>query len=140
MKRILVAVLLAAALTAGCTAAQPKPAAQSAQAAQQPMVNITPADLQKLLQGSGKQPLVVDVRTPEEYAEGHIAGAKLVPLQTIETDIKAIAKDQEIVLVCRSGNRSAQAYEILAGMGYKNLKNMTGGMTEWQKIGAPVTK
>jgi len=103
------------------------------------MVNITPADLKKLFD-SGKAPMIVDVRTPEEYAAGHIPGAKLIPLQTIEEGIKAIDKKQEMVLVCRSGNRSAQAYEILAGMGYSSLKNMTGGMTEWEKIGGSVSR
>lgn len=136
-KRFAGAVLVAAALVAGCgKAAEP---VQTPAAQQKPMVNVTVKDLEALIAG-GKKPLVVDVRTPEEYGAGHIEGAKLVPLQTLEKDIASIKKDQEIYLICRSGNRSAQAYAILAGMGYKDLKNVTGGMIEWEKAGYKIVK
>lgn len=138
-KRYLGAALVAALLLAGCSkgAAPTQPAAGTAE--RKPMVTMTVQDLNKLLE-SGKKPLIVDVRTPEEFAAGHIDGAKLVPLQTLEDGIKSIAKDQEIRLICRSGNRSAQAYDILAGIGYKNLTNVTGGMIEWEKAGYRVVK
>lgn len=139
-KRFAAVAILAALLAVGCSkGAEPvqTPAAGSAQ--NKPMVNVTVKDLQALIT-TDKKPLIVDVRTPEEYAAGHIEGAKLVPLQTLEKDIAGIKKDQEIYLICRSGNRSAQAYTILAGMGYKDLKNVTGGMIEWEKAGYKIVK
>lgn len=75
--------------------------------------------------------IVLDVRTPEEYNSGHIPGAELVPLQIIEGMSEELDKDKHYLIVCRSGNRSQQAADILSGKGFKNLYNMTGGMNEW---------
>lgn len=138
MKRLLATALLAAALLAGCGGAEPtgKPPVAGAPAQ---MVNITAAELHKRLQ-AGEKPLIIDVREPDEYAAGHIAGAQLMPLGSVDKSIKPVGKKQEVVLVCRSGNRSAQAYQILAAMGYSSLKNMEGGMIAWEKNGAPVIK
>lgn len=74
---------------------------------------------------------VLDVRTPDEFAAGHIPGAKLVPLQVLESMLSELDQDQKYLVVCRSGNRSTQASEILVENGYKNIYNMTGGMNEW---------
>lgn len=141
MKRSIALILAAVALLAGCAG----PAPQSTQAPQKPssaqseaMVNVTVNDLQERLK-SDKPPLVIDVREPDEYAAGHIEGARLMPLGKVETEILPIPKDEEIYLVCRSGNRSAQAYRKLAALGYTNLKNVTGGMLQWEKVG-PVVK
>jgi rhodanese-related sulfurtransferase len=75
---------------------------------------------------------VLDVRTPDEFAAGHIPGAKLVPLQVIESMLSELDKDQKYLVVCRSGNRSTQASGILVENGFKNIYNMTGGMNEWK--------
>lgn len=144
MKRILAALLVIGALLAGCSTAKPEPAATEpkpgTEAKAKPMVEITVGDLLKRLQ-SGEKPLIIDVREQHEWDAGHIDGARLMPLATVEKQVAAagIAKEQEIILICRSGNRSAQAYEILQAQGYTNLKNVSGGMTDWAKIG-PVTK
>jgi len=74
---------------------------------------------------------VLDVRTPDEFAAGHIPGAKLVPLQVIESMLSELDQDQKYLVVCRSGNRSTQASGILVENGFKNIYNMTGGMNEW---------
>ncbi len=134
---VLTAVLAAALLLAGCAQSEQRPAAGVGQE----MVNITAADLLKRIE-TGEQPLIIDVRTEEEYAAGHIDGARLIPLQNIEKGMEAsgIAKDAEIVLICRSGNRSAQAYRILAQMGYTNLINVRDGMKGWTAAGGPVVK
>ena len=58
---------------------------------------------------SGKRPLVIDVRQPEEYQAGHIAGAKLIPLGTIKQYLNELPKEEEIVCVCASGSRSRSA-------------------------------
>lgn len=76
---------------------------------------------------------IVDVREPAEFTGelGHIAEAELVPLATVEDAAKAWDREQEIVLVCRSGNRSGRAAAALAAMGFKRPMNMVGGMLAW---------
>lgn len=74
---------------------------------------------------------IVDVRTPEEYNAGHIPNALLIPLQELEARIDEFSADEQYLIVCRSGNRSAQASEILTKNGMKHIYNMTGGMIEW---------
>jgi rhodanese-related sulfurtransferase len=75
---------------------------------------------------------VLDVRTPEEFAAGHIPGAKLVPLQVLEGMLSELEKEQKYVVVCQSGNRSTQASGVLTENGFKNIYNMSGGMNEWR--------
>jgi rhodanese-related sulfurtransferase len=74
---------------------------------------------------------VIDVRTPEEFKEGHIPGAKLIPLQELEARMNELSKDQAYLLVCRSGSRSGQAQDLLAKHGYNQTYNMLQGMSEW---------
>lgn len=71
--------------------------------------------------------ILLDVRTPQEYREGHIPGSKNVPLQTIDK-VVAVAKDKDTVLYvyCHSGVRSRQATGILQHMGYSNVNNIGG--------------
>jgi len=74
---------------------------------------------------------VIDVRTLEEYAEGHIPEASLLPLQELEARISELDKEKSYLLVCRSGNRSSQAAQILIGKGFTNIYNLKAGMNEW---------
>ena len=77
--------------------------------------------------------VLLDVRTPEEFAEGHIGGAVLLPYDQVEqkaTDILPV-KDKSIIVYCRSGRRSAIAAESLRGLGYKDVKDF-GGISRWQ--------
>lgn len=72
--------------------------------------------------------LLVDVRTPEEFSTGHLAGAINIPYQDIVDGLeqRKIALDTDIVLYCRSGNRSGMAQEALVAQGYKNTFNAGG--------------
>jgi rhodanese-related sulfurtransferase len=83
------------------------------------------------------QPLILDVRTPNEYYSGHIAGATLIPLQQLSQRLSEIRqyKDKEILIYCRSGNRSTVASEILMENGFKKLYNLRTGILGWQKEG-----
>ncbi|MDY5252193.1 MAG: rhodanese-like domain-containing protein [Erysipelotrichaceae bacterium] len=76
--------------------------------------------------------LIVDVRTQQEYDQGHIPEAILLPNESIDDTIieKLPAKDQTIYIYCRSGNRSKQAANKLLKMGYKNVIDI-GGINEW---------
>ncbi len=77
---------------------------------------------------------IVDVREPHEFQSGHIKGAVNIPLGRISyVAKKELSPDEEIVLVCRSGNRSKQAARKLSRMGYKKLYNLTGGMMMWNR-------
>ncbi len=84
---------------------------------------------------AGEKLHLVDVREPHENAEFNIGGL-LLPLGKVQTmqleDIEDI-KGQEIIVYCRSGNRSGQAALILETMGFANVKNLTGGMLGWQE-------
>ncbi|WP_231689614.1 rhodanese-like domain-containing protein [Bacillus sp. FJAT-27245] len=73
---------------------------------------------------------VLDVRTPEEYKGGHIPGSELIPLQVLGGMAENLDKDEDYLIVCRSGNRSRQASELLASKGFRVL-NMEGGMNAW---------
>lgn len=85
---------------------------------------------------------IVDVREPHEYSGelGHIAAAELVPLGTVESAAKAWDKDQELVLVCRSGARSGRAASMLSSVGFARVMNMTGGMLAWNEARLPVAR
>jgi rhodanese-related sulfurtransferase len=81
---------------------------------------------------------ILDVRQPDEWVEGHIEGAILIPLDVLEYRFNEIPKDSEIVVVCRSGNRSAQGRDILLANGFTQVTSMAGGMNAWIADGLPV--
>lgn len=84
--------------------------------------------------------VVLDVREPYEFAEGHVPGAVLLPLSSLEQRIDEVPEGDPIYVICRSGNRSQQASEILAENGVKNVVNVDGGMIAWQAAGYPVER
>ncbi|MDG5789730.1 rhodanese-like domain-containing protein [Evansella sp. AB-P1] len=73
----------------------------------------------------------LDVREVNEYNEGHIEGMLNIPLSVLDTEYNEIPKDNTVVIICRSGNRSLQAANILKDLGYSKLINVTGGMLNW---------
>lgn len=77
--------------------------------------------------------VLVDVREQDEYDEGHIPNSILIPLGTIEKDfeIKVPSKDKKIVIYCRSGRRSKEAYTKVVSLGYKNVYDL-GGIQDWK--------
>lgn len=76
--------------------------------------------------------LLLDVRTPQEYREGHIPESKNLPLQSLDQAISLIPqKDTPVFVYCHSGSRSSQAAVLLKNMGYQNVKNI-GGIASWQ--------
>lgn len=83
---------------------------------------------------------LLDVRTPEEYMQAHLANATLVPLQVLDRSQDQLPEDKDtpIFVYCRSGNRSAQAAGELVGMGYTDVRNLDGGILDWIDAGYPV--
>ncbi|MDP5239294.1 rhodanese-like domain-containing protein [Uliginosibacterium sp. 31-16] len=84
--------------------------------------------------GASAKTVLIDVRTPEEFAAGHLEGALNIDHQVISQRIgmAGVSKDDEVILYCRSGRRSALALESLKGLGYKKLQNY-GSMDEARK-------
>ncbi|MFN8373680.1 MAG: rhodanese-like domain-containing protein [Anaerolineae bacterium] len=100
--------------------------------------NLNAADAKARIES--EEPLfILDVRQPDEFRTGHIAGAKLIPLNELNRRLNELPKDTEILCVCRSGSRSGSAAGQLTSAGYKAL-NLRGGMIGWQYAGFPVKK
>ena len=89
-----------------------------------------------------KNALVLDVREESEYKAGHGLNSKLVPLGKLNERIGELEKyrDKPVVVVCRSGARSANACALLGKQGYAECYNLAGGMIAWQKANLPVKK
>jgi rhodanese-related sulfurtransferase len=88
-------------------------------------------DVNQAYQKRQEGAFMLDVRTSEEWAAGHIPGAVLIPLDQLSTRSGELPGDQEIVIYCRSGNRSAQALTLLSGAGLANIYSMDGGLNSW---------
>ena len=97
---------------------------------------VDPAQVSAMLAQSPK-PYLLDVRTPDEYKQGHISGAELIPLDELPNRLNEIPKDQQILVICHSGNRSKQGRDILVNAGY-NAVSMTGGLLAWIDKGYPL--
>jgi rhodanese-related sulfurtransferase len=95
----------------------------------------TPRELSELLLQQDVQ--VVDVREPHEFSAGHISGALAIPLGQLAEGVAEINRGAPVVLVCRSGGRSALATEALTQAGY-DAHNMSGGMLEWDASGLAI--
>jgi len=80
---------------------------------------------------------VLDVRTEQEWNEFHAPNTTLIPLDQLQSRLSELPKDRQIVVVCRSGNRSQQARNILLSAGFQ-ATSMTGGLNEWRARGYPV--
>ena len=80
----------------------------------------------------------LDVREPSEWEEAHIPYATLIPLGELTARLSEIPKDRNIVVVCRSGNRSAVRRDLLLNSGFANVTSMAAGMNSWQARGYPV--
>jgi hydroxyacylglutathione hydrolase len=82
--------------------------------------------------------MLLDVRTAEEYAEGHIKGALLIPVQELQQRISEVPQDKQVYIYCRSGVRSVRASKILVNAGYTRIENVQGGFMAWKDAGYPV--
>ena len=126
MKRRIVGFLLATLASVVALAAEPA---------------LAPISQEALLerQEKGDETLyVLDVRSPEEYASGHVPGAINIPYDQIASRIAEVPKDQDVVLYCKSGRRAGIAAEVLAGQGYERLQHLEGDIVAWVEKGRPV--
>ena len=82
--------------------------------------------------------VVVDVREARELSEGRIAGSRHIPLGMLRAHADELLAEREVIIVCRSGHRSAMATAALTLAGHKNVYNMAGGMIAWAEQNLPV--
>jgi rhodanese-related sulfurtransferase len=135
------ATMLVAAASIADQAGGPAPgqaASASAAAASASLPLISP---QALLERQAKRDpslFVLDVRTPQEYAAGHVPGAVNVPYDQVASHLAEIPKDKDVVIYCRSGRRTGLAAEVLEANGYTKLGHLQGDMEAWLKDGRPV--
>lgn len=101
---------------------------------------IEPQALVERLAWGDRSLLVLDVRTPAEYAEGHVPGARNFPHTEIAARIAELsaAQSSDIVVYCRSGTRAKQALAVLEGAGFKRLFHLQGDYQHWAEAGRPV--
>jgi len=106
----------------------------------QPAVAALPVEIsvdqaaQKRNQGA----FILDVREPSEWTQFHMPGATLIPLGDLPNRLNEIPKDREVVVVCRTGHRSATGRDILLKAGFPRVTSMAGGVTAWQAQGLPI--
>jgi rhodanese-related sulfurtransferase len=116
----------------------PKSFQQIVMEALQTIPQVGPADLQTRLEG-GEQIVVIDVREPDEFAKGKIAGAYTIPRGVLEMQVDGrLPREATVVLYCGGGARSALACKSLADMGYDKVENLDGGWGAWIRLGLPV--
>lgn len=134
MIKLLICLLLGGTLLTGCAPSQPAaPAVDDMKPVEEEKadyIKITAEEAKAMM--DEKSVVVVDVRTPEEYAEGHIDKAVLLPLSAIAHDAESVLLDKSatVLVYCRSGNRSKTASEELIEMGYKSVYDF-GGIIDW---------
>lgn len=112
----------------------------SAMVEEQGYRNIDAAQAAELIKQ--EQVLILDVRTPEEYREGHIKGSVLIPVQELEREYTRISDflQKPVLVYCRSGNRSVTASNILMSKGFHHLYHIKGGIKDWIRHQLPVEK
>ncbi|WP_370465270.1 rhodanese-like domain-containing protein [Hydrogenophaga electricum] len=101
---------------------------------------LNPTDAVQLI--NREKAVVVDVCSPEEYAAGHVAGAKNVPLADLESRLPAVVKNKAlpVILVCASGVRSKRAVAVARKLGYEKAQSLSGGLAAWRGASLPVEK
>lgn len=89
-----------------------------------------------------RNPLILDVRTPQEYKSGHIKNSKLIPVQVLQSQLNEldIYKNGPVLIYCATGNRSTVASKILIDSGFKEILNLRRGIVDWHKKKYPISR
>jgi len=101
--------------------------------------NISARDAKALLD-SNKNIFLLDVRTPQEYSQGRLAGSVLIPIGEFEQRMREVPKNKTIVVYCAVGARSKPVANFLSQQGYKDVYNMTDGIVGWYRNGFPIQR
>jgi rhodanese-related sulfurtransferase len=129
----------------GCSAVPqafaPNAMAIQAQSAARPVVTI---DVTEAYQWITSDPnfMILDLRTPEEYAQGHIAKSRLLNFydSSFKTQLETMDRNQPYIIYCRSGARSGEAMKTMQEMGFRKVFNIKGGTLAWQAKGYPLVR
>jgi len=101
--------------------------------------SIAPSELSGR-RASGSAPVVIDVRTPEEYAAGHIPGALNIPFDQVAQRISEVDAPHGVALYCMVGPRARKGESALLSAGYTSVLHLEGGLAAWQAAGLPVER
>ena len=135
MKRAIL--ILIAGMVLGACASRPSTTSDAPQVVSKLGVSeISPAEARPGVEAAYAQ--FIDVRTPEEYAAGHAARTRNIPLDTLATNLDRLEKNEPVYLICKSGRRSMQAAQILVDNGFKQAISISGGTEAWQAAGLPM--
>jgi rhodanese-related sulfurtransferase len=138
MRKLVISVLsvslaISLILTGGCTVEE---------SPTQVIENITPKEAFALIQNNQDNPdfIIIDVRTPEEFADGHLGKAINLDYknESFRDIIDLVDKNKTYLIYCRSGIRSGEALEIMRELGFREVYNMSGGIIEWKEEGLPL--
>ena len=97
-------------------------------------------DVQEASRRQAAGALLIDVRERSEWQAGHAPQARLIPIGSLGSRLSEIPRDREVLLICRSGNRSGSAQRQLLQNGYERVYNVAGGMNAWAGAGLPVQR
>ena len=96
-------------------------------------------DIDQFAEAHAEGATVIDVREAREYVGGHVAGAELIPMGYVPSQMARLPKDEPIYLVCRSGNRSLAIADFLRSAGY-DARSVAGGTVAWARAGRPLVE
>lgn len=101
---------------------------------------LSPQDMVRLM--NREKAIVIDVCEPDEFARGHVIGAKNLPLGQLEEKLAQVVKSKsaQVVMVCQVGARSARAAATARKLGFENVQSLAGGLKAWQAASMPVEK
>jgi rhodanese-related sulfurtransferase len=102
-----------------------------------PVVDVVEAN-DRLAKAGPERPILVDVRNPDEFEQARVDGAVLMPLPMFAARCRELPTDRPLLLICRSGNRSAAATGHLLALGYTDAANVEGGIVAWYRAGLPI--
>ena len=123
----------------GCRGKQPEQKAET-----QTLNTIAAQEAQTIIQQRGGQPnfVILDVRTPQEFAQGHLAGAVNLDFHapTFRGELDKFEKTKTYLVYCRSVNRSGKTLDMMRELGFAEAYNITGGIGAWAQKGLPISK
>lgn len=137
-----IALLITAWMAPGVVVAGEPAAAQPA-TVQAPALTVPDISQDELLQHQklhGDHLFLLDVRTPQEFAEGHVPGAVNISHDQLAQRLAEVPKDKDVVLYCRSGRRAGMAADVLRANGYTRLSHLDGDMQAWVANGRPIER
>ncbi len=137
-----VSLAIGAVLTGGCVGEKTDTLSQETPT--QIIEDITPQEASTLIQNNQNNPdfIIIDVRTPQEFAEGYVEDAIIIDFyaETFRNDLDNLDKNKTYLIYCRSGNRSGQALDIMAELSFNEVYNILGGIIAWTAEGLPTVK